>query len=1318
MATVLFSVAGAAIGGSVGGTLAGLSSVAVGRAVGATLGRVIDQRLLGQGGQAIETGKVDRFRLTSAGEGDPIAQVFGRMRVGGHIIWASDFLETTTTTGGGKGSRSTPETTEYSYSVSLAIAVCGGEITRVGRIWADGEEVAPDSLNMRVYKGTNDQLPDPLMEAIEGSGQVPAYRGTAYVVMEDISLAPFGNRVPQFSFEVLRPEQPGVAGREHTPAFGIKGVALIPGTGEFALATTPVNQELEPGVFRSVNISTPAGKPDFAVAIDAVCDELPNLEAVSLVVSWFGDDLRCGECTIRPKVENHEFVAEEMTWTVSGLQRSQAQVIVRDDDRPIYGGTPSDASVIEAIHALHEAGKEVMFYPFILMDQFTGNTLPDPYSDDDFQPNLPWRGRITLSKAPGQSGSPDQTPQANTEIDAFFGSATAADFEVVDGNIRFLPDLAGGSEDIPANWSFSRFILHNALLCQVAGGVEAFCIGSEMRGMTQLRGGGGAFTFVQKLRTLAAEVRSILGPETKISYAADWSEYFGYTPQDGSGDHFFHLDPLWADENIDFIGIDNYMPLSDWRDSEGHLDGQDWDAIYNLDYLRSNVQGGEGYDWFYHSPEARDAQIRTDITDGAYGEPWVFRYKDLRNWWQNHHHDRDAGVRRTLPTAWEPMSKPIWFTELGCAAVDKGTNQPNKFLDRKSSESRLPYFSTGARDELMQMQYLRAVSSYWDDPHNNPVSTEYEGRMLDMSRAFVWTFDTRPYPFFPNNQEKWSDGENYTRGHWINGRTAGRSLASVVDEICRRAGLEDVDTSGLYAYVRGFVVDQVSDARAALQPLMIRYGFDAIERDGVLLFRMRDGLKAITLDPERFAVTRELEGTAEQTREAEAELSGRTRLRFVQADADFDVIAEEAVLADEATHAVTGSEINIALTRGEGRQVAERWLTEARAARDKLRVALPPSHLALGAGDVVELPGEGAEGPALYRIDRVEQADVQLVEGVRIEPQVYDLADIFDEIVPPRQFVAPTPVLSYFMDLPLLRGDEVPHAPHLAATAQPWPGPVALYHSRTSSNYVLNHLLTTRATVGTTKSDLSAACSGVFDRGPVLEVQLISGSLSSVSEDALLNGANLAAIGDGSHDQWEIFQFAEAELVAPRTYWLRHRLRGLAGSDGLMPSGWPQGSRFVLLDNGVEQIDLSPNLRRVAQSYRIGPAQRALDDPSYRETTLAFDGNGLRPYSPAHLKVRTTIAGDKEVSWIRRTRVGGDGWDTAEVPLGEVQESYLVRVIKDGAILRESTATTAFWQYLAGDQAADGVSAPFRIEVAQLSDIYGPGLFSAVEVAT
>ena len=90
--------------------------------------------------------------------------------------------------GGGKGGPTQPVTKEFSYSVSLAIALCGGEITRVGRIWVDGDEISPNDLNMRVYVGSADQQPDSLMEATEGVGQVPAYRGTAYVVLEYIQL--------------------------------------------------------------------------------------------------------------------------------------------------------------------------------------------------------------------------------------------------------------------------------------------------------------------------------------------------------------------------------------------------------------------------------------------------------------------------------------------------------------------------------------------------------------------------------------------------------------------------------------------------------------------------------------------------------------------------------------------------------------------------------------------------------------------------------------------------------------------------------------------------------------------------------------------------------------------------------------------------------------------------------------------------------------------------------------------------------------------------------------------------------------------------
>lgn len=1309
MATILFSAAGAAVGGSIGGTLAGLSSVAVGRAVGATLGRIVDQKILGSGAEAVETGKVDRFRLTSAGEGDPITQLYGRLRLGGQVIWASDFEEVSTSSGGGKGGTSQAKTTEYSYTVNIAIALCEGEITRVGRIWADGEEISKDDLNMTVYAGTADQQPDPLMEVIEGVGMVPAYRGTAYVVMEALSLQQFGNRVPQFSFEVLRPEQRDAPDATHALSYGVEGVALIPGTGEYSLATTPVSYGGENEARWSANINSPSGKTDFVTSLEALDEELPELKAASLVVSWFGSDLRASACTVQPKVEDPDIEGEEMPWAVAGLGRGAAPVIeVGTDGRPIYGGTPADAAVIEAIQAMNAAGKAVMFYPFILMDQLDSNTLPNPYTGEDGQPALPWRGRITLDAAPGEAGSVDGTAVAADDVAAFFGTITAADFSVQDGVVSYSG---------PQEWTLSRFILHYAALCTAAGGVDAFCIGSEMRGLTQIRSARNVFPAVEAFIALASEVRALVGTETKISYAADWSEYFGYQPQDGTGDRLFHLDPLWADPDIDFIGIDNYMPLSDWREGIDHTDAQEWDDIYNLGYLQSNIEGGEGYDWFYGSVEERAAQIRTPITDGDHGEPWIYRYKDIRNWWGNLHYERIDGLRSNDPTGWLPGQKPIWFTEYGCAAIDKGTNQPNKFLDLKSSESSLPRYSDGARDDLIQMQYLRAMIDYWAQPDNNPQGLEYEGDMIDMSRAFVWAWDVRPYPFFPNNRDLWSDGESYARGHWLNGRTASRSLASVVGEICRRSGVSDFDTDGLYGVVRGYAVADVGDARASLQPLMLRYGFDAIERNGVLKFRMRNGLRATSLDAEQFAMSSDLDGTIVQVREAESALSGRVRLRFIQADASYDVISEEAVLPDEETHAVAASEFTMLMTRAEGRQVAERWLTEARIARDTVQFALPPSLMGVGAGDIVSLPADQGEGAALYRIDRVDQAEFQQVEAVRIDPEVYDPAPLADELVSLRSFVAPVPVYPLFMDLPLLTGDEVPYAPYIAASANPWPGSVALYSSLTDQNYGLNSILPIRSTIGTTKSNMAYSRPGIIDRGDALQISLISGQLEAVDEDALLSGANMAAIGDGTSDNWEVFQFMTAELIAPTTYLLSGRLRGQAGSDRLIPENWPIGSQFVLLNSVPLQIDLSRNMRGVEQNYRIGPALRSVDDPSYRQFQRAFNGNGLRPYAPAHLRAMPLASGALSVTWVRRTRVDGDGWEALEVPLGEETETYVLRVVKDEMVLREEVLNVSAFAYSAGDQASDGAVAPFSIEVAQVSATYGTGLFQRTDVS-
>ena len=1300
MATILLSAAGFALGASTGGSILGLSLATIGRAAGAVIGRSIDERLLGSGSAPVETGRVDRFRLTGASEGAPVAQVHGRMRIAGQVIWATRFLEAAATSGGGKGGPRQAQTVNYSYSVSLAIALCAGEITRVGRVWADGVEVARDDLNLRVYLGSETQLPDPKMEAVEGAGLVPAYRGMAYVVMEDLGLGAFGNRVPQFSFEVFRPAADAAEAVAGDLARLVKGVAMIPGTGEYALATTPVFLSAGYGEQLAINTNTASGKSDFAVAIEALDEEMPEAKSVSMVVSWFGDDLRCGVCSVRPKVEQNTTDPVEMPWGVTGLTRGTAQLVGQAGGRPIYGGTPTDRSVIEAIARMRELGKDVMFYPFILMDQQVGNVLPDPYSGGVGQPALPWRGRITTVRAPGVAGSTDGTAAAAAEVAALFGAAQPA---------HFVRTATGVVYSGPVEWSLRRFILHYANLCVVAGGVKAFCIGSEMRGLTQVRGAGGSFPAVAAFRVLAAEVKAIVGPLCKVGYAADWSEYHGYQPL-GTGDKLFHLDPLWADPAVEFIGIDNYMPLSDWRDGVAHAD-VGFGSIYNLDYLTGNVAGGEGFDWYYHSPEARAAQIRTPISD-FYAEPWVWRYKDIKGWWSNAHHDRVNGVRAVAASAWVPQSKPVWFTEFGCAAIDKGTNEPNKFLDPKSSESALPQYSNGLRDDFMQMQYIRAVHRHYADPVANPLSTAYAGRMVDMAKAHVWAWDARPFPAFPSNSGLWSDGANYARGHWLNGRSSSRSLASLVTEICAKAGVTAIDVSRLYGLVRGYRLDDTDTARAALQPLMLAYGFDAVERDGLLHFMTRTGLPDVTVDRDRMAMDAEMATTFDLTRAPAAEVAGRVQIGFVDAEADYEVRASEAVFADEATVGVARTELPLALTRSEGLGIAERWLAEARVARDTVSFALPPSAIGVGAGHVVRVQTAGRE--AFYRVDRVEQSGFQKIEAVRVEPEVYRAHETAEDTAGTRPFVSAVPVEAVFLDLPLLKGTEVPHAPHLALTARPWPGSVALYQAAQDSDYVLNKIVPVPAVVGTTVTPLFRAKAGLYDRGPLLRVRLVRGALASVSLAQVLAGANVAAIGDGVSDAWEVFQFADATLVAPYTYDLRMRLRGQAGSDGVMPEDWPVGSRFVLLNGAVSQIELAATSRGLEQHFRYGPAARALDDPTYRYRVQAFRGVGLRPYAVAHLRVVSDGAGGLSFAWIRRTRVDGDPWADAEVPLGEAAEAYVVRVRQGAVVRREVTVSLPTWTYTAGMRAADALVGAYVVEAAQVSDRFGVGPFKGL----
>lgn len=1229
-------------------------------AVGATLGAMVDVGLAAALAPARVSGpRIAELKLTGAAEGAPMPCAFGRARVAGQVIWAARFREHRRQSGG-KGGR----VRSYGYSLSFALAVGEGPIDGIGRVWADGKVMDMDGVAMRVHRGTQDQAPDPLIAAVEGESEAPAYRGTAYVVFEDLALDAFGGRPPQLSFEVLR--RPGGEGTGLEDR--LRSVCLIPGADEFVLATDVALRREGLTRTSAENQNNAEGRADLLVSLDQLQAQLPNVRHVNLVVSWFGTDLRCGTCQIRPGVEAADKPTEPMAWSVAGLSRGQARPISSSGGAVAYGGTPADAAVIQAIAELKRRGLSVTLYPFVLMDVPAGNGLADPHGGSE-QAAYPWRGRISCHPAPGQAGSPHRTAAAAGQVAAFF-----------DGE-----------------WGLGRFVRHYAQLAARAGGVDGFLIGSELVGVTRVRDAAG-FPAVDALKALAGQVRALLGPDTKIGYAADWSEYFGSQPADGSGDVHFHLDPLWADPDIDFVGIDYYPPITDWRDGEDHEDAlAGWGGPHDPDYLRHGLTGGEGFEWFYASAADRAAQARTPITDGAHGEPWVFRPKDLLGWWSNPHHDRPGGVRQASPTAWVPRSKPIRLIEFGCGAVDKGANAPNLFVDDKSAESALPPFSDGSADELGQRRALEAVLGWMADPAANPVSPVYGGPMIEQASAWCW--DARPFPDFPARATVWADAPNWRLGHWLNGRAGAAGLAELVVAVAARAGVE-IDPGEargpLGGIVAGYVIERPMRLRDALAPLTEAFGLDAVERGGRVRLVSRSGPALGVLAGEDLAWPEDRPAPTSAARRLE-DAAGAVRLRFVDLARDYQA---GGLVVREGPGALTlDVEAPLVLTAAQAGAIARRRLDAESAARRERIVHLSPlAALRWQAGDRLTLDGE------TWRAARVDLDERPRMKLLPVLPMTGETGAIDWSPAPARPAVGPPALL--VLDLPPLPGAEEDVRPLVAVAAQPWRA-FDVHAGAGAEALRVRATATASATVGTTLSDLPAGPRHRIDRGARLVARLEGEAPRSRARAAVLAGENLLAVR-GPDGGWELLQFLHAELVGPETWALSGLLRAQGGSD--MAALVPAGATAVLVDEALVRAEVALGERGLPQVWRAAPAGGPAAGPAMTQVEATWRGMALRPWSPAHPRARI-VDGETRLSWIARARIGGDGWE-AEVAPGEAGEAWRVEILDGETVVRTAQVATPNFVWTAAMRAADlpaGASGPLSARVAQGSAGFGWG---------
>jgi hypothetical protein len=698
-------------------------------------------------------------------------------------------------------------------------------------------------------------------------------------------------------------------------------------------------------------------------------------------------------------------------------------------------------------------------------------------------------------------------------------------------------------------------------LAELAGGVDAFLIGSELRGLTTVRDGLNSYPGVRALQRLAGECRSVLRPGTAISYAADWSEWFGHQPPDGSGHVSFHLDPLWSDPAIDFVGIDWYPPGADWRDGPDHLDALAGHAgPHDPDYLRANVAGGEGFDWFYASEADRQAQVRTPITDGAHGQPWVFRPKDIAGWWSNAHHDRPGGVRAAAPTGWVPRSKPVRLVEFGCPAVDKGANSPNLFYDPKSAESGIPPFSDGSRDDLGQRRALEAVLDHFGEADNNPVSPVYGGPMLQGAAAWCW--DARPFPDFPGRPGVWADAPNWTYGHWLNGRAGVAPAAELIAAVLGRGGVHpgELDLSEAAGTVTGYVVDRPMRLREAIAPLLEVFDLDGAERNGLLTVVARAGPAAVVLEPDDLAWPDSAEAPERCGRGSDETPSG-ARVRFVDDTTEYAVAVATIAAEAAARGGVLDMELPVVAGRGLAERVARRRLSRASTEAEDAVVHLSPEQvLQIEPGDRLRL----GRSEAVWRVVQVHFDEAPRAKLVRVAPSDAASGSVQSDWRPGELAAFAGPPAMHLLDLPPLASAsaevEADGRPLLAVSGDPWAGAEVFAGARPE-------VLTRRAMahepagVGVTLTELGAGPVHRLHRQGRVTVLLEGARLQSRSWLEVSSGANGLAVlrPDG---EWEVLQFLDAELVGPDTYQLRCLLRGQSGTEAAAGVPLPRARRW------------------------------------------------------------------------------------------------------------------------------------------------------------
>lgn len=540
------------------------------------------------------------------------------------------------------------------------------------------------------------------------------------------------------------------------------------------------------------------------------------------------------------------------------------------------------------------------------------------------------------------------------------------------------------------------------------------------------------------------------------------------------------------------------------------------------------------------------------------------------------------------------------------------------------------------------------------------------------------------------------------------------ALSTLVSEICGHAGLTaaDIDVTQLTDVIGGYLV-QRGTARSWIEPLMQAYYFDAVESDGKIKFVKRGGSVATTIAEDDLAAHAYGSPMPENLGielKQEMELPVEVNIQYMDTDGAYLINSQSSRrLTTESSNKLS---VNLAmgLAGTKAKQIADVLMYDAWVSRSAFKLATSWKYAYLEPTDIVVVNKAGT-AYTVRLIDEDSNGGVYQRAAVLEDISIYTQNAVAAPITAPEDTVSASPVTDLvLMDIPLLRDQDDGVGFYAAACGYSpgWYG--AQPYKSTDGGASWNSFgrgMLNAATIGSASTALGDFYSGtIFDELNSVTVVLVNGTLSSDTELNVLNGANVALIGD------EIVQFKNASLVATGKYTLTGLLRGRRGTEWAM-STHVIGDRFVLLTATtaylLEGLSSEYNLSRHYRGVSFGGF---LDDADTIELTNT--AQALKPYAPVQLSGGRNAASDVVLKWVRRTRINGAWNDYTDVPLGEASEVYEVEIWNSLYTVLKRTITgiaTQTTTYTAAQQTTDFGSpqATVYFKVFQVSATIGRG---------